>query len=105
MTSVRKNGRKQERKLPTLLPPRIAPFPPEFQRYAEDDPTPRGDQSIVLDEEDERILDKVWAEVARYPQASAPDASEQAASLGNGPSHHGAGKDRTGVGRVAKRSS
>ena len=61
--------------LPPLLPPLIKSIPESLRRYAPDDPTPRGDQSIVLDEEDERILDKVWAEVARHPRMAVdPDA-------------------------------
>lgn len=58
--------------LPPLLPPLIKTIPSSLRRYEPDDPTPRGDQSITLDEEDERILDRVWAEIARYPRTKAP---------------------------------
>jgi hypothetical protein len=66
----------RDENLPPLLPPRVAPFPASLRRYDPDDPTPRGDQSITLDEEDERILDKVWAEIARHPRMAVdPDAA------------------------------
>ncbi len=71
MSAVRKGIPARDPKLPALLPPRIAPIPPGFKLRDPDDPTPCGDQSITLDEEDERILDKVWAEVARHPRMAA----------------------------------
>jgi hypothetical protein len=66
-------GIDQEGKGPTLppfLPPLIDKSIPASlrRRYDPDNPRTWGDQSIVLDEDDERILDKVWAEVARHPR-------------------------------------
>ena len=74
MSAARKRAPTRDPNLPALLPPRVAPIPPGFKLRDLDDPTPRGDQSITLDEEDERILDKVWAEIARHPRMAAdPD--------------------------------
>jgi hypothetical protein len=76
MRGVKKTRPARDPNLPVLLPPRIAPIPPGFKLRDPDDPTPRGDQSIALDEEDELILDKVWAQVARHPRMAAdPDAA------------------------------
>lgn len=72
--AVNQDGKDES--LAPLLPPLIKSIPASLRRYAPDDPTTRGDESIVLDEEDERILDKIWAEVARHPRmANDPDAS------------------------------
>jgi hypothetical protein len=70
------NWNEKDQTLPALLPPLIKSLPRSLRRYDPDDPTPRGDQSITLDEEDERILDKVWAEIARHPRMAVdPDAA------------------------------
>jgi hypothetical protein len=80
-------GPERDESLPPLLPPRFAPIPRSL-RHREFDPNDRstwGDQSIVLDEEDERILDKVWAEVARHPRmATDPDAPATNGASTNG---------------------
>ena len=77
MSAARQRGPERDESLSPLLPPRFASIPPSL-RHREFDLNDRstwGDQSIVLDAEDERILDEVWAEVARHPRMAVdPDA-------------------------------
>lgn len=62
------------------FPPLIKSMPASLRRHDTDAPVPRGDQSITLDEDDERILDKVWAEVGRHPMPAADPAAPGRAS-------------------------
>lgn len=97
MTDVANQDGKDET-LPPLRPPLIKSVPASLRRYAADDPTPHGDQSVVLDDEDERILDEVWAEVAHHPRMAAdPDVPGEP---GTGSQANGRGKRRASVTRA-----
>lgn len=68
--------------------PRVPTFPDSPPRPAG---IPRGDH-IVLDEDDECILDKVWAEVIGTPTAEAHAADGRAAPGGGAHRQNGAAR-------------